>query len=108
MKLIFFKEQISCTGVWNVQQTTVKKASEQNVYYALIYDSISRSYMCVNIQVLCWTMYVYVCVCVLLLAWKISRRIYKKLLMVIKDEYQEITLYHYLLLKFFTQTQFII
>ena len=53
-------------------------------------------------------MYVYVCVCVLLLAWKISRRIYKKLLMVIKDEYQEITLYHYLLLKFFTQTQFII
>ena len=53
-------------------------------------------------------MYVYVCVCVLLLAWKISRRIYKKLLMVIKDEYQEITLYHHLLLKFFTQTQFII
>lgn len=39
-------------------------------------------------------MYVYVCV--LLLAWKISRRIYKKLLMVIKDKYQEITLYHYL------------
>ena len=40
-------------------------------------------------------MYVYLCVCVLLLPWKISRRIYKKLLM-IKDKYQEITSYHYL------------
>lgn len=66
MKLIFFKEQISCTGVWNVQQTTVKKKKLQSrMYIMLLFMILLVDHICLLIYKFfvepCMCMFVCVC-----------------------------------------------